>query len=645
MNRNVYTQDPKLKVWRKREYSDFSYSDGLATEERMYRDLAEIKNRSVFSEEMTKIQNDWPSLYHFNYARSNLLRPFKGFFKRKRVLELGCGLGALTRFLGECDASEVVAVEGSIHRAKIAALRCEDLPNVKVICETFEHLTGVEGEFDVVTLIGVLEYSFIFNRSKKADEETLKLAYNCLKNSDNSKLILAIENKLGLKYLAGVPEDHIGYSFIGVENAYQSHGVKTFSRKELEEKVLNAGFKSCEQFFAFPDYKLPKTIFFPTSLNCKGLNLSGFLSFSQRAYESPALYNLQSANESLSSAGLIPDLADSLCFVASRGNAPSSDFFEKEDLVKHYSSSSTNDFRFAKETTVKREEGTIWVERTKLVPEKSTPAQRSEPIFQCLEKEKWIDGELVEKEIRKAFLQPFWKLEEIASKILPWKKWLERSSCNGKLPPDFWDAHPGNIIIDSDNHWHYIDREWSGLEPIDFRVVFLRSLCVLLARLGTVSVPFDVSNKKFTTLLHRLYQQLTGELVEYKSLRDLWDEQNYLDLFLNKENLENRITWEKIETWYLVTSLLYPNNWLEHNKLSDEFAQLTDRCRLLSEENKVLKDEAQSTSLKALQYERESQRLLEEIRSLCSSRSWKITRPLRELVNMTRRMKGSFKNR
>lgn len=118
MNRNVYTQDPKLKVWRKREYSDFSYSDGLATEERMYRDLAEIKNRSVFSEEMTKIQNDWPSLYHFNYARSNLLRPLLS----KREIESNFLRDFESSFLGDSESLFQGEI-GSFTKAKMGVRR------------------------------------------------------------------------------------------------------------------------------------------------------------------------------------------------------------------------------------------------------------------------------------------------------------------------------------------------------------------------------------------------------------------------------------------------------------------------------------------------------------------------------------------
>ena len=57
-------------------------------------------------------------------------------------------------------------------------------------------------------LIGVLEYAGVFSDGYEPALKMLKKARSML--NPNGRLFIAIENQLGLKYFAGVPEDHIG---------------------------------------------------------------------------------------------------------------------------------------------------------------------------------------------------------------------------------------------------------------------------------------------------------------------------------------------------------------------------------------------------------------------------------------------------
>lgn len=52
------------------------------------------------------------------------------------VLELGCGCGAMTRYLGEIGAI-VDSIEGTSSRARIAGERCRELENVKIHVDNF----------------------------------------------------------------------------------------------------------------------------------------------------------------------------------------------------------------------------------------------------------------------------------------------------------------------------------------------------------------------------------------------------------------------------------------------------------------------------------------------------------------------------
>ena len=78
---------------------------------------------------------DWPSEYHLSRKRHLIVRPLD-IKPGDKVLELGCGCGAVTRYLLEIGAN-VTAVEGEISRATVAAKRCEGFSNVRFFVDDF----------------------------------------------------------------------------------------------------------------------------------------------------------------------------------------------------------------------------------------------------------------------------------------------------------------------------------------------------------------------------------------------------------------------------------------------------------------------------------------------------------------------------
>ena len=86
----------------------------------------------------------------------------------------------------------------------------------------------------------------------------------------DGKIVLAIENRLGLKYWAGCTEDHFGTLFEGLEGYPTTSGVKTFSRKEMSAILKEAGDLKASWYYPFPDYKLPMTIYSDRRLPFEG---------------------------------------------------------------------------------------------------------------------------------------------------------------------------------------------------------------------------------------------------------------------------------------------------------------------------------------------------------------------------------------
>lgn len=59
----------------------------------------------------------------------------------------------------------------------------------------------------------------------------------------DGKLLIAIENKYGLKYWCGAPEDHSGIPFDGINDYKYSNIARTFSKKQLENIIKQSGFE------------------------------------------------------------------------------------------------------------------------------------------------------------------------------------------------------------------------------------------------------------------------------------------------------------------------------------------------------------------------------------------------------------------
>ncbi len=306
--------------------TDFAYTDGSEVEKTLLEAVMRASDRTSCSAELKACIVDWPTKYHLSPSRCNLLRPLSEIRGESRVLELGCGCGALTRYLGE-TCRHVDAIEGSAMRARIARERCKDLKNVRVHVANFLDLE-FEREYDVVTLIGVLEYAAIYFAGKPVSRDdpflaVLRVAQSALK--DDGVLVLAIENQIGLKYWAGCKEDHTAVIFHGIHgypmDGGEKPGPETFSRRTLSDLLRRAGLDFVNFYFPLPDYKLPHSIIADGEAVREGkLYLhnwwaTGFDDLrEQRAY----LFSEPLVSRTICKAGLMGEMANSFLVVASR---------------------------------------------------------------------------------------------------------------------------------------------------------------------------------------------------------------------------------------------------------------------------------------------------------------------------------------
>lgn len=203
----------------------------------------------------TLIEHPRDSLFYLTTKeRENILAWYP--FQNKEVLEIGSGCGCITGIL--CDSTKkVVSVDQSQKRACITYERHKERDNLEVYAGNIADIP-FDQKFDYVVLIGVLEYARRFFSEYPQDEFFLKKIRNLLK--PDGILLIAIENRYGIKYFAGANEDHLGEPYVSL-SGYSNRDVRTYGKQELEELLGNCGFPKTRFYYPFPDYKLPSVIY------------------------------------------------------------------------------------------------------------------------------------------------------------------------------------------------------------------------------------------------------------------------------------------------------------------------------------------------------------------------------------------------
>ena len=106
----------------------------------------------------------------------------------------------------------------------------------------------------------MLEYAGYYTDAEDSFTAFLQNLRKMLKPA--GRILIAIENKFGLKYWAGAREDHTGQLFDSIEGYHKTEScVRTFSKKEITSIIRRAGFDKMNFYYPFPDYKFPVQIF------------------------------------------------------------------------------------------------------------------------------------------------------------------------------------------------------------------------------------------------------------------------------------------------------------------------------------------------------------------------------------------------
>ncbi len=473
----------------------FAYSEGDDIERYLHHVLLQAGDLSTGSQELVDHMRDWPTTYHLSPQRADLLRLVAPLLRGK-ILEVGSGCGAISRFLGETGAT-VRGLEGSASRAALARLRIRGLHNVTIDVGNFETQAYTE-KFDVGVLVGVLEYSRKYVQQPNPVHYVLDKMRQLL--TPEGVMVLAIENQLGLKYFAGAPEDHQGSPFFGMHDLYDKDTAVTFGKAELTDVLHQAGFKHTQFLYPFPDYKLPHVMLTERGARAPvGMVaeiLQGVASGSGQAPYA-RLFSEEASWPIVWRNGLVEDLANSFLVLASA--KPIAPIYPEDRLATLYATRRRRPFckqthidavpKTTRRNTQKSRRGphTVTIARERLYPLVASPKR----LHMTLCREPAIAGMLLLTELTQLLNTPDWSATRLATWAAPWLAYLrEQATADLLLPGRFLDCNPCNLIRRHDNGLlQPFDLEWDMSEMVSLPHVMLRGMGICLGRHQSVAAP------------------------------------------------------------------------------------------------------------------------------------------------------------
>lgn len=190
----------------------------------------------------------------FSEMKTNIIKWYP-FENNKSVLEIGANYGEITSELVK-KCQEVIAIEFCKDKVNCISKRLKDIKNLKIILSSDLKNLQLSDKFDYITLIGTAEYAKELGFENL--NEMINWAYRIL--NDDGKIFLALDNKLGAKYLAGSTRNKEEFPFAN----YKPHVQKKYNfygKTELETILKNNNIENYKFYYPVPNYNLTHLIY------------------------------------------------------------------------------------------------------------------------------------------------------------------------------------------------------------------------------------------------------------------------------------------------------------------------------------------------------------------------------------------------
>jgi hypothetical protein len=428
-------------------------------------------------------RKSWEYLYHLSPLRENLVE-WLPMDKKTKVLEIGSECGALTGALSR-KAGNVTCVELSEKKSLINAYRHKDSDNITIKVGKFSTIEStLDNDYDFILLIGSFDYAI----KEYPGDTPYKTYLNVLKQhlSAQGRIMIAMDNKYGLKYFAGCKEDHTRSYFAGIENYDDGGSARTLGRGALEKIFYQSGFQKAKYYYPYPDYKFMTSIYSDAYLPSKGELSNNMRNFDNHRL---VLFNERLAFNGIMEEGLFPIFSNSFFIVLGE------DFPVK--FVK-YSNDRAEEFQVRTEIFLDLVEGR-GVYKLPLSEKAQTHIRSMGAAYESL-KERYRGGELeinrctlTEREGKLCAAFTFEEgvpLSELMDQCLEkediegfyklFREFVRRVGFGEDYPVTDYDVIFANIMVKG-NRWVLLDYEWTFANSVPIKeLAFRAAYCYIL---------------------------------------------------------------------------------------------------------------------------------------------------------------------
>ena len=469
----------------------------------------------------------WPTEYHLNAMRANLLRGLN-LRNIRTALDVSAGCGVITRYLGE-SGIQTDALEAEHANAEIIKLRCHDLNNVHVFNLSLDEARLPKNAYDAIFLIDALDNTWLMQSDSEEYGEAVIEILKRLKAglTENGLLCIAASNRMGLKYLMGASDGCYNRPYIGLNGYPGNPQNRNYDRREWQTLLNKAEFPCYTFAYPFPDHLLTRVILSDRFVKTDRYAHSSLYHVKSRDYFNTAWRPNDDEFlrwETLGHSGYLADFANSFLIMAAGDEAILNQVLPYDFI--HFS----NPLRQKKYGTVTYK----LRDADRVCKKKTTPAsdQVNNTLFcHTPEADSYFQGPLLTSAWLHALLD-----NDADSAFKIWLKeyyaFLVDYFKDNQLRTCALDLLPFNIIVDAQGVYKTFDLEWHSdviFEPefIFFRAlmwfgytheIFITRFCeqrnlytindFIIHGFNLLSLPFEDKMERFVALEERIHQKI-----------------------------------------------------------------------------------------------------------------------------------------